>query len=195
MIPVAPGHYPTLTQFNTPWDFYIQDNFLPQDVLDLLLKLKDIDEHYTFVDKSCRHDIRNISWPIKKSILLHHDISVSKQIEDVVRNKLVTLLPPNLYVKADLVCCEPRYVYNIHKDHPDKYISIVVFLYPRKGNGTILLDDNKQLYNVDWKANRALIFENQKHGEHYYVNRTDHNRYTLNIYITKDNFNGFIVDQ
>ena len=44
MIPVAPGHYPTLTQFNTPWDFYIQDNFLPQDVLDLLLKLKDIDE-------------------------------------------------------------------------------------------------------------------------------------------------------
>lgn len=194
MTPLGDGHYTTLTKFVTPWEFYIQDNFLSHDVCNLLNGLKSFEELYTFVDNSMLTAVGKKS-PIKKSIPLYKNKDITQQIERTIKHKLQPLLIDNLYVQPDLVCCEPGYVYQTHKDHPDKYISIVVFLHPRKGNGTILLDDNKQLYNVGWKVNRALIFQNDTHGEHYYVNSTEHNRYTLNIYITKHKSGRFFVEQ
>lgn len=189
MIPLAPGHYQTLTKFTQPWEFYIQDSFLPQSILDLLICEKDIEKKYTLIDKGFHYAFGKSA----KRVIIVRNNSLSKQIENVVSNKIKLLLPDVSYIKSSIVCCEPNYYYNEHRDHPDKYISIVIFLHPSKGNGTVLLDDNKTTYSIGWKVNRALIFKNNNHGLHYYFNNTENNRYTLNIYVTKDQSAEFAV--
>lgn len=123
--------------------------------------------------------------PTKKSISIYMDKNLTKLIrQDVVRH-LEDILPNDYYNICDLVRCDPGYVYSPHRDHKDKLISIVVYLDPEDGDGTVLRTNNQDVV-VKWRQNRAVVFENAKHGNHWYRNTTNKYRYSLNIYITKE---------
>ena len=189
MIPLAPNNYSVLTKFDTPWEFYIKDNFLPDKLYNSLLKIKEQEKHYKFVDQTIDNG-KGISsteygdFPKKKSIGLSRDTRLTSEIAEVVESSIKPLLPEKYFVVPDLVRCDPGYVYGKHKDHPLKYISIVVFLHPERANGTTLYGNNDKAYTVGWKRNRAFIFLNSSHGYHYYTNTTNNRRFTLNIYVT-----------
>jgi hypothetical protein len=195
MIPLAPGKYDRLTMFSDPWKFYVMDNFLPFNLYNNILNLKNKHNHFRFIDQWENGRVESTEttgFPKKHSIYLHNKPVLKASIADVVCGNLGSLLPNSYFVIPDFVRCEPGYVYPQHKDHKLKYISIVVFLDPLKSCGTIF-NHQSERYVVGWRQNRALVFKNDEHGPHSYVNTTDTYRYTLNIYITTDNDEPFKV--
>lgn len=185
---VAISNYRILTPFTSPWPFSVVDNFLSESTYNNLLKIKDQEDSYNIVDYSDGKTVTPNPIKdgfIKKSMPLFKDVSmVNKILPDVARH-LEDMLPDRYWVLPDLIRCDPKYFYNIHKDHPTKAFSIVVYLHPESGNGTILRGSKEDVV-VKWRPNRAVVFENSTHGFHYYTNTTDKYRYSLNIYITLD---------
>lgn len=190
---IAKNHYISNDgNFSYPWEFWVADNFLSQEIYNELLQIKD-NGKFEIVDKS------NGSYATKyNTIASKHHIGLRrcnypvlyKNLENECKDKLNVLLSPDQQVKIedevnfifDLVRCEPKYAYQSHADHPDKIISIVVYLHPEDANGTILQDADKNEYDVTWKQNRALIFKTSPDKLHLYRNTSDSYRYTLNIY-------------
>lgn len=193
---VAISSYRILTPFTSPWPFSVVDQFLSPSLYKDLTTIMMKDEYFKPVDYS----LDNIISPIhregsyaKKSIQLTNDKNLAQLIRQDVVSHLEDTLPEKYFVIADLVRCDPKYFYNPHKDHKDKYISIVVYLSPEDGDGTILINNEGKGVRVKWRQNRAVVFENSKHGTHCYENTTDKYRYTLNIYITTESGFGFTV--
>lgn len=166
-----------LQPITVPWNHYIIDNFLSTNILEELIKLKD-SPNFVYVD-----DVSGVN---KTALPIHKNLKLTEAIQNDVVRQIGPLLPSRYFCLPDLVKCDPGYKYNLHKDHPDKKISIVVYLWPEMCNATILVDEEKQHHFVGWKQNRALIFKQEEHGLHYYTNMTEHSRLTLNIYITDD---------
>lgn len=193
---VAISNYRILTPFPRPWPFSVVDYFLSPSLYDNLLSIMMREDLYKpvdyYLDKIISSKYREGA-AAKKSINLIDDKNLMQQIEHDVVQHLEDLLPEKYFVIADLVRCEPKYFYNQHKDHIDKYISIVVYLSPDDGNGTVLINNEHERVAVKWRQNRAVVFENNKHGVHCYGNTTDKYRYTLNIYITTNNTYAFNV--
>lgn len=187
---IATEHYSQLTEFETPWKFYVVDDFLEESVFNFLCKLKNDESLYNFLDGLERKTNVGINDPklitpytsVKKSIKV-----ASKQILDSVelsiKKHIEHMLPPVRYMSSELVRCDPGYVYGRHKDHVNKKISIVVFLWPKLSYGTILYDSNDEQSIVQWKQNRAFIFQQETHGFHNYMNKTIYPRVTFNLYI------------
>ena len=178
---IATDYYPEYTHFNDPWDYGIVDNFLDQNIIDQILKIGEDRSLYRFIDGRNQQDgtVAN-----KSSIVLVEYKEILESVTNSVNKHIENLLPKPSYCVPDLVCCDPKYKYVKHRDHPNKLLSIIVYLAPEEGNGTLVWGEDDKPLEIMWKPNRAVIFENSKHGIHNYINKTNHLRYTLNIYIT-----------
>ena len=198
---LATDYYPKLTEFEFPWKFYVVDNFLEASIFNFLCQLKDDQSYYNFLDGLDTKTNTGINDPklitpdsaIKKSIKIG-----SKRILDSIdlslRKHIGHMLPAVHYKTTELVSCDPGYVYGRHKDHKNKKISIVVFLWPQMSHGTIVYDKDDYEFMVQWKQNRAFIFQQETHGFHNYFNKTMYPRVTLNIYIgDRPNINYSII--
>lgn len=193
MIKVAEDHYPQGEHFSDPWEFWVIDDFLPKEIYNELLHIKDNGE-YELVDMSngkrateknaiaSKHHVRLRRWNPKYNLLY-------KQLEETCNNTL-QLVNWNKQTNLvfDLVRCEPKYTYQKHADHWDKLISVVVYLHPESANGTILFGPDQKKYDVIWKPNRALIFKTSEEKIHMYKNTTDEYRYSLNVYAVDGNW-------
>lgn len=187
---IARDVYNGPTRFETPWPFYIVDNFLSDQLYNRLVMSR---HHHRFqlVDSSYNNRIYTIpdtqaNFPKKKALPLFQDKSITKEISAEVKNKLSGIVDNNLYCIPDLVRCDPGYQYCIHTDHPEKLYSIVVYIHPVMSNATTLLDFTNNEYDIMWRQNRALVFEQGQHGLHYYKNSTQYPRLTLNVYMTEE---------
>lgn len=195
---LADHHCEGLTSFDFPWQFYVLDNFLDIITYNKLLELRHNKDLFKFVDcydGNITQSKRIKGMPAKRSYQIPLEDTLYNNIEQSV-NKLSSILPINYNYIPDLVICDPNYVYGLHKDHPDKVLSVVVFLHPTISNGTILVGNKGDKHGVQWRQNRALIFRQQdldSGGVHFYHNKTQYPRLTLNIYITVDNTVGFYV--
>lgn len=181
-------------QFDYPWTHWVIDNFLPKEIYDQLVNIKDSDD-YELVDMSDGRRTTKIN-PIanKEHIRLRKNNKViCQELKSITLDWISKLLINEKKLEwkddyrfvFDLVKCEPKYCYQKHVDHKDKILSIVVYLHPEEGNGTILLDEINQQYDVVWKPNRALLFMTNSHAFHYYKNKTHENRYSLNVYVVE----------
>lgn len=184
---VAISNYRILTPFTSPSHFSVVDYFLEDNLLKNLQKIMLREELYKFVDcwsggLVCSTPVENA--PTKKSILLYSDKNLTQLISQDVARHLEDILPHEYNVVPDLVRCDPGYCYPPHRDHELKMISIVVYL-DDIGDATLLKTENQNVL-VKWRKNRAVVFENAKHGIHWYKNTTNKYRYSLNIYITKE---------
>ncbi|MDC3266332.1 2OG-Fe(II) oxygenase [bacterium] len=197
---VAVGNYRILTPFTSPWPFSVVDNFLSESLYNNLLSIMLKDQHYKPVDYSDGlAGVNTIFTPekykyTKQSFLLTPDSNILKKVSEDVARHLEDILPSKYFVIPDIVRCDPGYYYQPHKDHHQKTISIVVYLDPDNGDGTVLTGEKEDVV-VKWKRNRAVVFENNKHGLHWYKNSTDKYRYTLNVYITTDGYIPFYISE
>lgn len=190
MFNLAEDSYPQGQSFNEPWPFWIVDDFLKPHNIQTLKNFKDV-EQFNLVDKSDGRRVVTLNAPYNK-----YDIKIRPnkhpkayvQLKDNAVKSLTKVISfeelKKLTFVFDLVYCEPKYTYHKHSDHPDKLYSIVVYLGPEDGDGTILFDQDDKQYNVVWKPNRAFIFKSNPHGYHFYTNTKNVNRYTLNLYLT-----------
>lgn len=186
---VAVSNYRILTPFTSPWPFFVVDNFLSINLYNELIKLSKKNQYFEPVDHwngktilQSKPDGRHYT---KCAVPIHKSKKISNEINKDIENHLSELLFDNYFVIPDLVRCDPNYFYGHHKDHEAKKLSIVVYLHPEQGDGTVLVGDKEEVV-VKWRPNRAVVFENAKHGTHWYKNTTDKYRYTLNIYITEE---------
>lgn len=194
---IATGIYNQLTQFNHPWPFYIVDNFLPPEAVTLSIKLSKQMHLFRLVDFWC-DNYNQVSSdpgnnPCKRSLILRGFPNLNNYVTSSVNKHIHHLLPTPHYFTPDLVVCDPGYKYNIHKDHPDKKLSIVVFIHPTMSNATILCDGKRNQYEVAWRVNRALIFKQENQGPHFYWNNTVYPRVTMNVYVTGNMAGDFSV--
>jgi len=184
---IAAGQYDQLTRFDHPWPFYVVDNFLdPVSLKDLIYLSKQ--NNLTFVDcwdNKAILSVEDKTLPAKRSLLLNQFNNLSNSIKKSIDNHLSNILPAKHFYIPDLIVCDPGYKYGPHKDHPDKKITIVVFVHPTMSDATILRHSGNS-YSLKWRVNRALIFKQEEHGIHYYINSTQYPRVTLNVYITTD---------
>jgi len=61
----------------------------------------------------------------------------------------------------------PEYLYHIHDEAKEKYMSLVTYIAPQKNFGTMLYESEDTPYeepykHVEWKPNRAFIFSGSK---------------------------------
>ena len=86
-------------------------------------------------------------------------------------------------------------VYPIHNDTSNKVWSLVIYLFPKHSNGTLLYDQNKKLVKeIEWKQGRGLAFScdpREMKSWHSYTNTTDQFRTTLNINIRTGEFSNW----
>ena len=192
MINVAEGNYPNGQLFTTPWNFWVIDNFLNQQAFENILNMKDNPNIFEVVDSSNGKRVVTSGKFNKYDFKIREKshLELFNQLQESAHQSLLKVINSEelnkLYYIIDLVYCEPQYAYQKHLDHPDKFYSIVVYLHPEHADATTLLDSDNKLYNVVWKPNRALIFKTNKQAYHFYRNKQQEKRYSLNIYLTKE---------
>lgn len=88
-----------------------------------------------------------------------------------------------------------RYKYKPHIDHPNKMVSMVVYLDPVDENGTDLQETQNGpiVKKVEWKQNSALAFKYNENHWHTYKTKTRERR-TLMFYMGKEMPNELKVD-
>lgn len=199
MIDIATGYYPNGQEFQHPWQFWVMDNFLSQNVYDQLNQIKDTG-NYELVDTSDGNRVTKINAIASKMhIRLRKNklyAGIHQELENSVDHSLSKMFDKNQMLKwnkdthyiFDLVKCEPKYVYPKHIDHIDKIVSIVVYLHPENADGTTLFDKEGNEYNVVWKQNRAFIFVTNAEARHKYINSFSSYRYSLNVYAVRGNW-------
>lgn len=185
---IATEQYNELTRFEHPWPFYVVDNFLDNNTLRELIYLSKQQDQLKFVD--CWNGTEAITipdskLPTKRSLQLSQYNNLFDSIRMSINKHIAELLPEKHFIIPDLIVCDPGYCYGPHKDHPDKKMSIVIFIHPTMSDATILRHDETN-YRLQWRVNRALIFKQEEHGIHHYINNTQYPRVTLNVYITTD---------
>lgn len=90
----------------------------------------------------------------------------------------------------------PGWWYGVHKDHADKLFSIVIYMFPEEPHkllkyplGTEIYSDLNNSYygHVEWKLNRAIIFQRSKNPCHSFTvpKQMKHHRWCLMLNIVK----------
>lgn len=87
------------------------------------------------------------------------------------------------------------YDYISHIDHPNKMVSMVVYLDPKDENGTELQETQHGIPSkkVEWKQNSALAFRYNENHWHKYRSKT-HERRTIMFYMGNDIPNRYKVN-
>lgn len=97
-----------------------------------------------------------------------------------------------LVVHETMRCSTPGVEYKSHKDLASKKLTGLIYLSPRKGNGTRFHGKDNNLSTRDtWEVNTGYIFKPNQFSFHSYHNEQLQNRYVymFNLYVHSGNFN------
>lgn len=135
----------------------------------------------------------------KSSYNLSRRVLCSQHKDSDIRRIFLTYLPPLVSCLAqlaperlpklstidlDLSVTNKDHEYSVHTDIPDKLLSVVIYMHPKEGVGTLLYDTEQRLTDtVPWKQNRALIFSRTEESWHSYRGNGRHHRYTANLFL------------
>ena len=156
------------------------------------MKIKIID---SFLNKK---DLKKIILCLKKTPVKKDDISIykinnktlvntlNKNYHNIAISILKKIAPKkiNLFDYSQFVIVEtgPDFKFPIHDDDPNKILSGVIYLKPKKNSGTIFYSSkrgsNKKI--IKWKQNRAVFFSRiERESCHSYQGDGKNNRITL----------------
>lgn len=156
------------------------------------MKIKIID---SFLNKK---DLKKIILCLKKTPVKKDDISIykinnktlvntlNKNYHNIAISILKKIAPKkiNLFDYSQFVIVEtgPDFKFPIHDDDPNKILSGVIYLKPKKNSGTIFYSSkrgaNKKI--IKWKQNRAVFFSRiERESWHSYQGDGKNNRITL----------------
>ncbi len=148
-------------------DLSIIDDFLSKKDFEELcqLKIDKIEDNIkVYHNRINKDNVVEISCVDKKLIEELH-----KNYHEKATNILKKLKPEKLYLydysDFSIVVTHKNYQFPFHDDTPNKILSGVVYLYPKKNIGTIFSNDKKKKLDntiVEWKQNRAVFFSRKE---------------------------------
>ncbi len=171
--------------FQEPWPYIVVDNYFSPGDFSLIKNFA----KKAYQGTNIKKDTRNL-------------IVAPKEITNLDRNDywkfydaLNTERFPHVQVDRELNFLVPQpdktYEYPIHDEHPDKLLSIVVYISPNQGSGTQIYREDKTFFNEpEWKPNRAFIFSGIKGKTwHGYKCKPEHKyRLTYNAFLRKSRY-------
>ena len=167
--------------FNTPWTYAVVEDFLPQHLLDEVMEIYNT------------YDINYSSSGIYSSLIkepLNPQIKeVAKEFISKAFDKLNINNKPGSVdnIRNNIVFRTPNHKYIVHRDSPQKLLSIVVYLVPEKADGTSIHNiDQSYSHDVEWEINRALAFVPSDDTWHSIDSKIPTDRITLNINVMLD---------
>jgi hypothetical protein len=164
-----------LTEVNEPWKHYIVEDFLEDD---------DFRKLQTFLDTLPDGQPND---RINLFITDKPEVSVLKEkFEDLLSDiNFVSKRPYRIEVEYNSVGKD--YEYMIHTDGGAKFVSLVLYVSPRKGEGTKIYNPDKTFHSeVKWKTNSGLLFERTNESFHSYKSKFT-SRKTINIICLDNN--------
>ena len=148
-------------------DLSIIDDFLSKKDFEELcqLKIDKIEDNIkVYHNRINKDNVVEISCVDKKLIEELH-----KNYHEKATNILKKLKPEKLYLydysDFSIIVTHKNYQFPFHDDTPNKILSGVVYLYPKKNIGTIFSNDKKKKLDntiVEWKQNRAVFFSRKE---------------------------------
>ncbi len=145
----------------------IDDFFDKDDIDNILININKKEQNKITVF----HNVINFNGEILQSTLDH---SLIKRLHRKYHNKAMGILndispkKSEIYEYSDftIIITGKDKKFPIHDDTPDKLLSGVIYLHPKKNNGTIFYENKKgkNKKNINWKINRGIFFsriENQ----------------------------------
>ena len=163
----------------------ILDNFLEKKDLDdiSLIKLEKINKNGIRVYHNSIDKNNNTKGDCINSEILKR---LHKNYHDKALTLLKELSPSKVklydYSEFHIIETGADYEFPIHDDTPNKLLSGVVYIRPKKNSGTIFYENKKgdRKKIVDWKINRAVFFSRiEKETWHSYKGDGNSNRIAL----------------
>tara|TARA_B100000902_G_scaffold390614_1_gene439839 strand:+ start:762 stop:1394 length:633 start_codon:yes stop_codon:yes gene_type:complete len=166
-------------------NYKIIDNFLIDEHFEKLCKLNlkiinsnEIRVYHNKIDKFDN---------LKSSCLSENLIrDLYKEYNQKAMNILNELAPQKLklydYSEFHIVETGKNYKFPIHRDTPNKLLSGVIYLYPKKNKGTFIYENRygKNKKEIEWKQNRAFFFSrSENYSWHSYEGDRNSNRLAL----------------
>ena len=166
-------------------NYKIIDNFLIDEHFEKLCKLNlkiinsnEIRVYHNKIDK-----FDNLKSSCLSENLLR---DLYKEYNQKAMNILNELAPQKLklydYSEFHIVETGKNYKFPIHRDTPNKLLSGVIYLYPKKNKGTFIYENRygKNKKEIEWKQNRAFFFSrSENYSWHSYEGDRNSNRLAL----------------
>ena len=144
-------------------DLSIIDDFLSKKDFEELcqLKIDKIEDNIkVYHNRINKDNVVEISCVDKKLIEELH-----KNYHEKATNILKKLKPEKLYLydysDFSIIVTHKNYQFPFHDDTPNKILSGVVYLYPKKNNGTIFSNDKNQLDEFLSKIQAGVVYTNR----------------------------------
>ena len=171
--------------FQEPWPYLVVDNYFSDDDFAQLKRIA----KKAYLGQGLTKDARNLIVAPKEIAAL--DKNDYWQFYDALNKERF----PNTQIDRELNFLIPSegncYEYPVHDEHPDKLLSIVVYISPNHGSGTQLYTEKQVFFaEAEWKPNRAFIFSGQRGKTwHGYKCKSEHKfRLTYNAFIRKSRY-------
>ena len=168
-----------ITEKTEPFPHMVIDDFLPPDLflemkrlVDSMPKAKPFEKFNTSLYRNGKVNKEKFSESIKESI---------KLFERFVNENSVLPVNEDYWYSMEYTSTGKNYKYPQHTDSLNKFLSLVLYVSPEDGEGTILYNEDRlPNYRVKWKPNRALFFKREDNTLHSYESKKDR-RLTINL--------------
>ena len=166
-------------------NYKIIDNFLNQEhfkkLCELNLELVNSDNikvYHNKIDKFNNLDTSCLSNNFLKELHTEYNKKAMNILEELAPKKL------GLYDYSEFHIVETgkNFTFPIHRDTPNKLLSGVIYLLPKKNKGTFIYDNQlgKNKKEIEWKQNRAFFFSrSENYSWHSYEGDKNSNRLAL----------------
>lgn len=184
-----------IKKFSWPWEHYLVDDFLPEDILQGLKTLPvksdnsnangtrtNVTGRWFFTpDKTDSFTLNVVDWIIKNKSKFEQDFKYDLS---------------HSYLRVELAKDDNGFFQERHLDTLEKRITMIVFVSkddPNVDLGTdAFIDDNSDEYKrAEWKENRCLVFKPEEHTWHGFTKREfiGERRVLLINFVDKDQWN------
>ena len=173
------------------WPYIIEDNFLSQKHYNFLLNFYDqkVNDNNLLISKNKIWFDGKVEGKLSKKYLIEFHNDYIKKLVSYLKKLAPERINSAKWLELNLVWTGKNYNFKIHEDSPNKLLSIVIYLSPKKNVGTILYSDNKgsDRTEVKWVQNRALIFARKEDITwHSYQGDGESTRYALVVNVRSD---------
>ena len=181
-----------MEKFVEPWEYYVFDDFFHDRDLALIKDILYFFPKCTTEGERCRVPIGS-AFSYEDDPAEHNFPELRQFLSNKVKNVLSTYDEfADLHKKKVFIEYQSlgkNFEWEVHKDTPSKYFSLVLYLEPVHGScGTRIYDGKEFVREVEWKQNRAVAFYNEAHHLHDFYSNVD-KRITLNFVFLQNGIN------